>query len=348
MPIRRTESDAARCLRILACVMAGLVTFRHAAAQDRVTYVPAGLSGTITAAGEILNVTGIRLTLQQGTGDSIIIPADDVRSIETLYDPAHQRGREQFLAGQTAAATISLREALEREKREWVRREILALLCQCSLRDSDPARAVTLFRQIIDTDPSTRSWGIAPLAWSPATLPAALRSEALVSLTSARPADRLIAASLLLLDGAQGTEARRVMQDLARDTNPRIADYSRSQLWRMDLARREVTEVTLDNWREQIARMPAELRGGPQYLLSKGCESTGNLRAAAAEALWIPYVYSNNEPLSSRALLEAGEALEKTGLVAEARVAYQELLVRYGVFPEAALARTRLSATAPR
>lgn len=317
------------------------VSTRSAVAQDRVTYTPDGASKPLTALGVILDFTGEELTLRVGSGTQRV-PSQRIEKIETQYLPEHLQGQEHFRKGNTVEALTSLREALKRETRSWVDREILALIVQAELRQMDLAGAVRDFQLIVASDPTTRHWGIAPLIWSPVVVSDALRGEMQTLINSPRTVDQLLAASLLLLDPASGNIAERKLNELSRNTNPLISGYSKAQLWRLELNSRQVSDVTLERWRDHISRLPNELRAGPQYLLSRGYEILGDLRGAATEALWIPFVYSENEIVSSRALLDSAGYLERSGLLVESQNLYRELLIRYPWSRDAGQARSRL------
>ncbi|WP_437226147.1 tetratricopeptide repeat protein [Planctomicrobium sp. SH661] len=308
-------------------------------AQDRVTFTPSGTSGPVTAVGTVLDYTGRALTIQTASGVQHL-PTASITSIETTYDPVYQRGIQEFQQGQTPAAQASFREAFEREQRLWVKREIRSWLVKCSLRQQDLIGAIREFREITLTDPQSRFWGIAPLVWSPVAISEGVRSEMQPWLKSERESERMLAASLLLLDPVLGEAAEDQLNQLARDTNPVLSSYSRAQLWRLPLASRNVSDVMLQNWRGDIERLPPELRSGPQSLLARGYEIQGDLRKSVSEALWLPYVYSENEPLAARALYDSAEALAKSGLTQEAKVLQQELVARYPWSREASFTRS--------
>jgi hypothetical protein len=309
--------------------------------QDRVSYTPEGAAKPLTIIGQIEDLTGRELVFRPTTGSVQRISADAVEHVETAYEPAHLQGLREFQQGETAAAKVSLRAALDRETRAWVDREILALLVQCEQRNGNLPGALTLFNEIVRQDPATRHWGIAPLVWFPQSVSESLRMEMRNWLQSNDGAERLLAASLLLLDPASGQSAERELNALSRDVNPVLAALSRAQVWRLDLARRQVSDLALASWREQVDRLRKELRSGPQYLLARGYEVRGDLRRSAAEMLWVAYIYPDNEPLAARALEEGAESLQRTGLSAEATVLSQELVLRYPWSSGAQAARSR-------
>lgn len=316
------------------------------AGQDKVTFRPDENSRPVVLIGEVLDYTGRGLTFRPTGGTPRTVPADHIDAIETHYDPGQLQGLDLFRRGETQAAQAKFREALKRDQREWVKREILSWLVRCAVRERDLPGAFMTFRELVLSDPETRHWGVAPLVWSPLSLSEALKSEGRQLLVAPRASDRLLGASLLLLDPVYGTPAERELSSLARDSNPRISSLARAQLWRLQLASRQISSETLESWASHVAYLPRTLRAGPQYLVARGYEVRGEPRRAAAEYLWVSQIYTENEQLAARATLDAAEASRGAGLTREADVLYREILSRFGWSPEAASARERLNAQA--
>lgn len=325
---------ATLCVLLATCVRA----------EDRVTYHPSGSSRPITMVGDIFEYTGEVLRMKALGGTTQVIPAEDIVAVKTHYDVAHREGLDAYEAGRIEEALSKFLTAYDREPREWVDREIASWLVRCSLRNDDQLSALRFFRELVKSDPTTRHWGIAPLVWSPVSLTNELRETARPLLASQHAAERLLAASILLFDTDFGRRAERELNDLASDPNPRLSRLARAQLWRIALARNEVTENILQNWRDQINGLPVPLRPGPQYLLGRGYAHLGEQRLAAAEFLKLTIVYANHDALTARATLEAAEAIERTGLTQEANVLYRELLQRFPNSTESTVAREKLSA----
>lgn len=314
-----------------------------AAAQDRVTFLPEGASRPVTLVGEILDSTGRQVKLRTAGGQQQYIPADAVAEIQTEYDPAHQQGLELLLQGNASDAAAALRTALARERREWVQREILAALLRCAQREGNLAGALDSFRMILGSDSATRHWRIAPLVWTPVSLSDPLRRDARDWLQSSSSADRLLGASLLLADPVSGAAASRELDRLASDLDQSVSSLAKAQRWRRDLVGGTVTVLQVESWRSFVESLPVNLRSGPQSLLAQGFAAAGESRRAAAEWMWIPVAFPENEPLAARALLEAAESLERSGLSAEAVSLYRELVSHYGWSREATQARGRLA-----
>lgn len=310
-------------------------------AEDRITYRPGGTSKPITLIGEIIDYNGRDLTLRSSSGQPQIIAADDIVEVKTHYDKVHQEGIEAFHQAKFDLAKSKLIAAYDREPREWVDREIASWIVRVSMLQSDFRTAFRYFSAIIKSDPYTRHWGVAPLVWSPVNITNEIRKPLRASLISSRAEERFLAASVLLFDSVSGRLAERELNELASDPNPRISRLARAQLWRVSLAKQEVTENILRSWREQIDQLPESMRPGPQYLLGRGYLSLGEMRLAAAEFLKLTIIYTNHDSLTARATLEAAEAIEKTGLTSEADILYRELEVRFPTTNEAKLAREK-------
>lgn len=311
-------------------------------AQDRVTYLPDGAAAPFTLVGEVLDSTGEELRMRPSGGLPQSIPADSVVEIETHYDPSHLKGIEFFQNDQIQDAETAFREALKREPREWVDRELLSWLTRCYLREGQLTAALQTFRELVSSDPLTRHWGLAPLEWSSRQVSASLRQAAKPLVVESRATDRLLGSSLLLFDPIAGPAARAELNDLARNTNPRISRLARAQLWRLTVSNGDVTQNRLINWQNDIDALPAGLRAGPQYLLARGYVQIGLPRLAAAEYLKLTILYSEHEVLTASATLEAARLIGETGLTQEADLLYRELLARFPRSEAAKLAKNQM------
>ncbi|TWT58087.1 hypothetical protein KOR42_14580 [Thalassoglobus neptunius] len=328
--------------RYLFAVVSMWISSSIVFAQDRVTYLPEGAAAPITLVGEVLDSTGEELRLRPSGGIPQSIPADRVVEIETHYDPSHLKGIEFFQNDQLQEAEEAFRAALKREPREWVDRELLAWLTRSYLREGQLTAALQSFRELVSSDPLTRHWGLAPLEWSSRQVSGGLRQAAKPLVVESRATDRLLGASLLMFDPIAGPAARAELNDLARNTNPRISKLARSQLWRLTLSTGEVTQNRLINWQDDIDALPVGLRAGPQFLLAKGYEQIGLPRLAAAEYLKLTILYSEHEVLTAAATLEAARLIGETGLTQEADLLYRELLARFPRSDAAKLAKNQM------
>lgn len=315
--------------------------------EDRVTFQPVGTSSPITMIGTIMDYTGRDLLLRALDGNPQYIPSEEIVEVNTHYNQAFRDGITDYEQHQIDTALQKFIAAYDQEPRAWVDREIASWIVRLSLATGDESTAFRYFREIIKTDPQSRHWGIAPLIWSPRKLNSELLKSFRPLLISQRPGDRLLATSVLLFDEVSGTLAERELGILASDPNPCISRLARAQLWRASLAKNEITDNILENWREQIDQMPSTLRPGPQYLLGRGFSRLGEPRLAAAEFLKLTILYGSQDSLTARATLEAAESVERTGLTQEANLLYREMMVRFPWSPEVNIAQKRLAESTP-
>jgi TolA-binding protein len=314
-------------------------------AEDRVTVHPEWASKPITEIGEIVEFNGQRITIRVKSGNPIrTYAADEVRHVDTYHGSAHKQGLELFEAEDAAAAERAFDLALGEEPRGWVQEELRAWLVRCAQRRGDRTAAARQFVKILERDPQSRHWGVAPLVWAAEETPEPLRGEARGWLAARNDGVRLLAASLLLLDSAAGPGARGALDELSRSLDQTVQGLARAQGWRLKLIESQPTPFALATWRAQVERMPPRLRGGPMYLLGRAAALSGNSEQAATDWLWLPLVYTDNEPLAARACLDAAEALARLGRQAEAQTLYLEVAERFDWSPFAEEARQKLTA----
>ncbi len=335
--LRLCMSRIALCIDFVVGV-AGLTT-----ADDRVTLIPDGAVDPVVVIGSIEDYTGEELLIQRpGTTVADRYPASNIVSVQTWRSAIHVQGIAEFNADETAAAEQSLLKSLQDEPRDWMKREILSQLVRCAMRRGDWGTAGTWFLQITDDDPSSRHWNIAPIQWAPQSLGDNQKTLARGWMKSSDSPAQLLAASWLLVDPIYGEAAEKKLDDLARDSNAIIAPLARAQLWRLRLGL-DLNELEVQKWRQEVRRIPRSLRAGPQYLVGRGLLQRSEPAAAAAELLWLPMVYQDNEDLSARALVDAAGAFEKTGRTREAITLYDRVIEQYGWSPWANAARNARS-----
>jgi len=294
--------------------------------------------------GEIDDYLGDELTIRLKTTGPETVRAEQILEVETYYTPSHREGLELLDKGETEKALAALQAALKEENRRWVKREILAALVRGQTRRGDLLAATQTFAEILSTDPGTRHWSVAPLAWAPTAVGVPLKAQARQWLAGEHAGLKLIGGSLLLLDPVYGEAAQRELTDLSRSPQRPLAPLARAQMWRVRFQGKALTETELARWRTEIQYLPKPLRAGPQYLLARGYLSRNALRDAAAEFLWLPTVYADLEHLSARALWDAAAALRESAAETESTVLLRELIDRFPWSTEAAEARGLLAA----
>lgn len=316
-------------------------------AEDRVTILPEFASKPIVEIGDITEFNSRHIVIRVKSGNPIRTHrASEVQHIETHYAPQHERAVAAFEAGDTPAAERDFEQALQQEPRGWVQEELRAWLVRCAVRRGDRAAAGSQFANILEGDIDTRHWGVAPLVWAPETISDQLRVAARNWLTSRMEGVRLMGASVLLLDANFGTAARTEVDRLSKSLDVNVQALARAQTWRLKLIEGEPSAFELSLWRQRVEGMSPQLRAGPMYLLGRAAALASDSEQAAADWLWLPLVYQEDESLAARACLEAADALSRLGRTTEAEGLYREVVERYGWSPFAAEARQKLPATA--
>ena len=299
--------------------------------------------------GRILDYTGRTLTIDRtvGRGRSTY-PASEVVEVQTPQTASHTSGLKQFAAGRTSAAITDFEHALEAEPRAWVRREILAMLVRCHLRQGDYRRAASRFLAMTRSDPTTRHFGLIPLLWTAPPADAQLRADALRRLTEPDEVGRLWGASVLLLVAEQSDAAQAVLKRLAVSTDRRIRDLARAQQWRLRLRTGNIAGEELALWRTAIESMQPSLRSGPYFLLGTARYRRQEFDRAAIAFLWLPLVYDQDHRLAARACLAAADSLQRLGQRSQAITLYSEVVTRYRDTPfahdAASVLKSRMSA----
>lgn len=311
-------------------------------AQDQVVLQTEASSSRITVSCEILDFTGEQLTVRFKNGSGAkTYPADHVLEVRTKWLETHEQGRKLLADRKVMDAVTALQSALFAESRPWVRREILALLIRCALRTNDRVAAGTRFLSLLESDSTTRHFGLIPLVWASEQVTDAAKAQARVWLQSDSDAARLIGASLLLGEAGIGDTAEQELKALQRSTDERIRQLAQAQTWRLKLRALDVNELELKRWDDRIRELPARLRGGPSYLLGRGWAMCREHDRAATAFLWLTLMDDHDPRLSARAGIEAAEALKRMGLAAQADRLLREIATRFPdtEFGEAAQSR---------
>lgn len=311
-------------------------------ADDRVTVRAGSGAGTAVLTGRILDASGEKVRIQ--TGDEVReVAAGDVVEVQTTRSQKHTDGLKAFEAGQPADATKLLTEALAEEPRAWMRREILAALTRVDLARGDRAAALTDFLALIESDPATPDFRVIPLDWGTGPSDPAAASIARPWLRSGNSdVERLLGASILLFDPADGEAAYVALNKLATATDRRVFTLARAQMWRRTLSRGDVPPGEIERWEDRLKEVPEPLRGGVHSLIGRAWADAGNPERAAASLLWLPLVYDADTPLAAESALLAGNALARIGRSADAVVLYREVLARFPYAPAATEAKGAL------
>lgn len=320
----------AKCLTPAIGVLAFLVVHGGLPAQDQVVLQVEGQSSRMVLPCQIVDYTGEKITVQFKSGAAQkSYPAEQVVEVRTDWLDSHERGRKLFAERHVDDAVRSLQEALVAEKRTWVRREILALLIRCALRQGDRATAGTRFLMLVESDRSTRHFGLIPLVWAPEAVAEAAKTQARAWLSQEADVARLLGVSLLLDDGQLGETAQQELPALLRSSDERVRQLAQAQSWRVKLRKLDVSDLELQRWDSRVQAMAASLRGGPSYLLGRGWAMRREHDRAATAFLWLPLMDDSDPRLAARAGFEAAESLRRLGQTDDARRLLREIATRF-------------------
>lgn len=324
-------ADRMKALYYLAFVLVAVPQVgMPAAAQDQVVLKRGRFGGKISVVGTIDDYTGEEIRVRSGQPDAVrSYSAAEVISITTPQQEAHDRGLALLRDNNASDAARELQTALMKERRPWVRREILASMVECGLRLGDYPAAGTRFLELLRSDSATRHFRLIPLVWAPEVLTPGARSEALTWLDGSVDAARLMGASLLLEDPPHAAAARAVLRELANSADRRIQAYAQIQAWRLDLAQGTIGDLEMVRWQKRVDALPVDLRGGPDFLLGRAYAARHDYELAAATLLWLPLTDCPHHRLAARACLEAGLALKRIGQSSEAQQLFREVSARY-------------------
>jgi tetratricopeptide (TPR) repeat protein len=277
-----------------------------------------------------VDYTGERITVQFTTGPTQkTYPAEQVIEVRTDWLESHELGRKLLAERKPNEAAKALQSALAAEKRGWVQREILASLIRCSLRMGDRLSAGTRFLKLLESDRTTRHFGLIPLLWASEQVPGAVKEQARVWLTQDSETARLLGASLLLDDANLGESAAQELQRLQRGSDERVRGLAQAQSWRLKLRALEIGDLEFNRWDTRIRELPASLRGGPSYLLGRGWVMRREHDRAATSLLWVMLMDDTDPRLAARAGVEAAESLKRLGQPDDARRLLQEVATRF-------------------
>jgi TolA-binding protein len=336
---RTSPRHHSRLLGILALIV--LARCPSVTAEDLIHIQRDGFNEAMTVKGEVLDYTG-RIIRYRSSGTLREDLAARVHDIETHHPEAFTRGRQAFDQGQYDAARQEWTSALKDESRDWVRREIRTWLIRCAWRQDNWPAAGEQFLEIINSDPHSPHWSVAPLVWTPQPISEQDRTAARTWLAAKAPQARLLGASLLLTDATLGESAAKALDELAREVAPNVAELARCQLWRRRGAV-AISDTELAGWRNTIDDLPATLRSGPQYLYARARLARSEFDLAAAEFLWVSTIYIEHEPTAARATLDTAVSLKRAGRSEDAAHIYRETIERFAWSTEAIEAKSRLT-----
>jgi tetratricopeptide (TPR) repeat protein len=300
----------------------GVLLLVSASRADEVIYTdPQGTE--VRRTGEIVDYTGERLMLR-GAGGEWVVPSSRVVRVESPWNAPHQEAIKRFAQGKYDLALASYRAALAEEQRGWVRRRILADAIWCDRNLGNVEEACASFLTLSDDDHQTQYFAAIPLAWRPYQPDVSLERRARDWLGSQNPPVASLMGASWLLSTSARPAAIDALQRLARHPDERIRVLARAQLWRTQLV--QMTKDRVEDWQQDVERMPVELRAGPYYVLGRAHARLQHHDQAALALLRVPLLYPQERELSGDALLGAAEALARSGAPDDAVRLYQQLI----------------------
>jgi tetratricopeptide (TPR) repeat protein len=291
--------------------------------------------------GKVIDYTGLELRFQVAGGVERSIPASQVLRIDTKTTSEHGQADEAYSRGEFQSALALYREARKVEPRVWVLRGIQAQIVWCCRALGQAERACGEFLVLVQSDPQTPYFDCIPLAWIAAPPPVLLEQSALKWTEDAQPPAAVLLGASYLLSTSQRPSALARLKDLTTNPDQRIAFLALAQTWRSEIVTAD--EAKLVRWRNAIEKMPEPLRTGPYYVLALGWRQKANWQRAATTVLRIPLLYPKHHLLSSQALWEAGQILEKLEHVEQAARLYREVVSKYPQTPAHSQAQSRLN-----
>ncbi|MBA3315826.1 MAG: hypothetical protein M3552_05810 [Planctomycetota bacterium] len=320
----------------------GLAPLAPVSAEDQVTVRTSTGAGQAILTGEVLEWNGERLRMK-ASGDVREFDATKVTNVESPRLEKHIEGLKALEAGKPDEAHASLTQAITEEPRQWMRREILTAIVRADLAREDRASAGKNFVALLESDPYTRHFKLIPLDWQTAPPDADLASAARGWVRN-NDSDiaKLMSSSVLLFDPAAGSQAAETLDRLARSPDRKIFTLARAQLWRKQVAARDVPAGEIERWEDRVKDIPEPLRGGAYFQIARAWSGRGDPERAAAAFLWLPLVYDSDGGLAATAAVAAGDELSNIGRTADAVQLYREVLTRFPKTTAAGRARERL------
>lgn len=317
-------------------------------AQDRVILQPLNAgSGTLAVSGSIEEFSGERIVVRDPDGKQVrILLPDQYRlvEVETRHSPEYDAGLKAFQAAKYDEARRQWEQAVSKEDRRWMRREILAWLVRSALAQEDLTTAGNRCLKILESDPKSPHLSLLPLKWWPGDVtPAPVLNQAAGWLAEEAEPARLLGASWLLDDARRSPQAKTTLTELSRSTDARIRAWATMQLWRITLQEKTPGELQLQGWQQQWKELPSELRGGPALLLGHALSRRKEFDLAAVAFLWPGLLEADRPQLATRGLLEAAQCLAQVGQVESAIQLAEELRTRFPNSPLATEAQGQLA-----
>ncbi len=295
-------------------------------AEDRVILLDSQ-QRQISRVGEVLSFDADSLKLQTRQGREIEIPRERVVRVDPEQSAEHSKADDRFKERNYQAALVAYQKSIRLEKRNWLRREMLAQIIRCHSNLGDRRKAGSLFLVLCKDDQRTLHFDAIPLAWRPWQPDRQATLDATKWLNAPSPVAKLLAASWFL-STSKRPEAIRVLEGLKRSRDSRVQQLANAQLWRTQLVTTR-KDIVLHEWPRMLQQMPIELRGGPHFVLARALAKHGASDRSILEFMRVPITYGAMYDLSAESLWQAGQQLEKAGSRTEAARIYREVIRDY-------------------
>jgi TolA-binding protein len=333
-------------LRFLATFAAAVSTSDSALfAQlpDEIVLQGSAASSRVSMRCQVKDYTGKWITVRTTAGSAEKrFPASEVVSVKTYESRSHRNAIKHFHNGDLKNAVEQFEATLHEEPRKWMRRELLAWLVRCALRDNDYITAGTRFRAVYSTDKDTRHIALAPLMWTDETIDGVTQTTASAWTRDPDEMMKLIGASILLNVPTEEKNADQVLKDLSRSIDDNIRMLATWQQRRFRIRANQIGVSDIKSWESRIPRLKPTLRSGPYFLLGQAHLLRKQYELAASVFLKLPIVYDSNHPITARACFEAARALETVGQRQQAVWVYQEVVDRYNLSQPSIAARVSI------
>ena len=300
-------------------------------------------SSRVTMQCQVKDYNGkwIEVLTNAGTGEKRF-PASEVVSVKTYETQSHRDAIKHFHAGDLKKSNELFEATLHDESRQWMRRELLAWLVRCALRDEDYITAGTRFRAVYASDPDTRHVALAPLMWTDETIDGVTQATAAAWTRDDDPMMKLLGASILMNVPTEENNAQQLLQDLGRAIDGNVRSLATWQQRRVRIRANDIGDSDIQSWESRIPKLKPTLRSGPYFLLGQAHLLRQQYELAAGEFLKLPIVYDSDHPVTARSSFEAGRALETIGQRQQAAWVYQEVIDKYGLSKASIAARSSL------
>ncbi len=300
--------------------------------------------GYVEYTGEI--ITYRRKTVEmmtEGNKKQIFVPE---RILEMDYKKSfHNTAADMYFdKKQYREALLEYEKALNEERRmpEGSRRPLAELfiwqrLVLCHRTQGNTLEAAQEFLKMLELAPDMTDdvFACIPLAWKPG-MGDSLTAERLAKMDKKlyTQVAELLTASYML-STKDRTQAITTLRKLSKAKDIRLAMLAETQLWRAE-ERKNITEETLEKWKQTLLRIPLKFCGGPEYVLAEKYAQLEKYDEAALGFLKVATVYGVTDEFAADAMLQAARIMQRGKQPEDAAAILKELLRK---FPKTAAAK---------